>query len=78
VNLNDLDQITDAGVLPIAPRRLHELALRHHLPFVIAAVPTPDQPEHIGMLVEVAAGYSPHLVAALIRDIADGLDGGHR
>lgn len=76
MNLDDLDPVSNPGVLPAAPRALHEIAVHHHLPFLIAAVPNPDG-EHYGMLVEVAEGACAALVASMIRDVADGLDAMH-
>ena len=76
MNLDDLDRITNPGVLPAAPRALHELAVHHHLPFVIAAVPNPDG-EHYGLLVEVAAGACSSVVAGMLRDIAGDLEAMH-
>jgi hypothetical protein len=77
MNLDDLDHITNPGVLPAAPRALHELAVQHELPFLIAAVPTPDSPEHYGLLVEVAAGACSSVVAGMLRDIAGDLEAMH-
>lgn len=76
--IDNLDRITDAGALPAAPQKLHTLAVEHGLPFLIAAVPTPDSDDHVGLLVEVADGYSPRLVAAMIREVAAGLEGMNR
>ena len=56
---------------------LHELAVQHHLPFLIAAVPSIDD-EHVGLIVEIAGSCDPVSVAIMIREIADGLDGMNR
>jgi len=75
VNLNDLDPVSNPATLPAAPRALHVLAVQHHLPFLIAAVPT--DPDHYGLLIEVAEHTCGELVAEVLRDIADDLSARH-